>query len=341
MSSIKDIAANRQRVYIWGNQIPGNHPGSKRDIMDWHEEYTEQELFTKYPGIWDKNSKDLGDLTGNDTMVYRQEIQVGFAKETYEDEPFLIPYLCEGSDRAVIICPGGAYLTKSMDSEGEDVALFLNEQGISAFVLWYRSYPYRMPLPYMDLQRAVRFLRFHAQDYRIDPDKIAAVGFSAGGNLAAVTSLVIRNAPVVWEGYTPDEIDAVNGKIDACGLIYAAISMADDKIVGVVGGREIYEDPKKREAFAERYNPISHLKKGDCPLFLAAAQDDPIVPVEFNEKLYQKAIQNEVPCEMHIYPYGGHGFGACIHEQMPMFWNDWTEVCKWKAQFAEWMKRVL
>jgi len=341
MSNLQDIAANRKRIYIWGDQIPGNHPDSKRDIMDWHEEYTQEDLFTKYPGIWDKSTKELGDLTGNDTMVYRQEIQNGFAKETYEDQPFLIPYLCEESSRAVIICPGGAYLTKSMDSEGEDVALYLNEQGISAFVLWYRSYPYHMPLPYMDLQRAVRYLRFHASEYHIDPDKIAAVGFSAGGNLAAVTSLVLKNKPVIWEGYRPDEIDAVDGRINACGLIYAAISMEGDKIVGVIGGREIYEDPDKRAAFAECYDPISHLEEGDCPLFLAAAQDDAVVPVQFNEKLYEKAQQKNVSCEMHIYPYGGHGFGACVHEQMPMFWSDWTEVRKWKAQFADWIIRTL
>ena len=221
------------------------------------------------------------------------------------------------------------------------LACFLNEQGISAFVLWYRSYPYHMPLPYMDLQRAVRFLRYHADDYLIDPDKIAAVGFSAGGNLAAVTNLVLRNAPVVWEGYEPDEIDTADGRVNACGLIYAAISMEEDKIVGVVGGREIYEDPDRRAAFADQYDPIGHLQEGDCPLFLAAAQDDEVVPVQFNERLHQKAIEKQVPYEIHIYPYGGHGFGACIHEQMPMFGSDWTEVRKWKMQFAEWITRTL
>ena len=93
------------RIPIWGETIPGNRPESKRDVMDWHEEYTQEDLFMKYPGIWDKSTPEIGDLSGNDTMVYRQEIQTGLAKETYEDVPFLIPYLKEGSDRCVIICP--------------------------------------------------------------------------------------------------------------------------------------------------------------------------------------------------------------------------------------------
>ena len=221
-----------KRIPIWGETIPGNRPESKRDVMDWHEEYTQEDLFMKYPGIWDKSTPEIGDLSGNDTMVYRQEIQTGLAKETYEDVPFLIPYLKEGSDRCVIICPGGAYLTKSMDSEGEHIAQFLNEAGISAFVLWYRSYPNRAPLMYLDCQRAIRYVRFHADEFGIDPGKIGIVGFSAGGNLCGVTALVFRNEPVVWEGYTPDEVDAVRIMLRREGNWYINLSsLFDDNAV--------------------------------------------------------------------------------------------------------------
>lgn len=329
-----------KRIPIWGKTIPGNRPESKRDVMDWHEEYTQEDLFMKYPGIWDKSTPEIGDLSGNDTMVYRQEIQTGLAKETYEDVPFLIPYLKEGSDRCVIICPGGAYLTKSMDSEGEHIAQFLNEAGVSAFVLWYRSYPNRAPLMYLDCQRAIRYVRFHADEFGIDPGKIGIVGFSAGGNLCGVTALVFRNEPVEWEGYTPDEVDAVNGCVNALGMVYPAISMANDKIVAVIGGREIYEDPAQRQAFSDRYEMRTHVQEGDCPMFLCACWDDDVVDPYLDAELAMIASKKGVKTELHLFPYGGHGFGGCIHEQMPMFMQDWSAVKEWKGLFADWINRT-
>lgn len=76
-------------LYIWGEQIPGNNKRLKTDVLNIHEEYTPHDLFEKYPGVWDKSSDELGDLSGNDTMVYRQEIEHGPAEITYTDRPFL------------------------------------------------------------------------------------------------------------------------------------------------------------------------------------------------------------------------------------------------------------
>ena len=134
---------SKELIPIWGDVIPGNTGESKHDRMHW-----------------------------DDTLVYREEIKDGYAKETYADVPFLVPYLVPGSKKCVISCPGGAYLSKSIDNEGEQIAEFLNAAGISCFVLWYRAYPYKAPYMFLDLQRAIRFLRFHAEEYGFDPDQI-------------------------------------------------------------------------------------------------------------------------------------------------------------------------
>ena len=328
---------------IWGEgTIPGNTGESKSDVMHVDTSLTWEDVFTRYPCIWDKSTDALGDLRGNDFMVWDEEIQRGYAQETYSDVPQLIPFLAEGSDRCVILCPGGAYLTKSMESEGKEVAEFLNRAGISAFVLWYRSYPYRAPLMFLDAQRAVRYVRYHAADYGLNSHKIAIAGFSAGGNLAGVEALCLRNAPVEWPGYTPDVIDAVDGNPDALGLIYPAVAMQGDKIVAVIAGREVYEDPQKREEFAARYDLRTHVQPGDAPVFLCAAADDPVVPPPILVELQQAYAKQGVSCELHIFPYGDHGFGACVpHPPVGPFQQaDFSAVRQWPGLFCNWIDNV-
>ena len=328
---------------IWGEgNIPGNTGESKSDVMHVDKSLTWEQVFTEYPGIWDKSSDALGDLRGNDFMVWDEEIVRGYACETYSDVPILIPFLVEGSDRCVIICPGGAYLTKSMESEGQEVAEFLNRAGISAFVLWYRSYPYRAPLMFLDAQRAVRYVRHHAAEYGLDPHKIVISGFSAGGNLAGVEALCFRNEPVEWPGYTPDAVDAEDGNPDAIGLIYPAVSMHGDKIVAVIAGREVYEDPERREAFADRYDLRANVRAGDAPAFLCAAADDPVVPPKFLVELEQAYAAKGVSCEMHMFPFGDHGFGACQpHPPVgPFAVPDYSAVKQWPGLFCNWIDNV-
>ncbi|WP_303973197.1 alpha/beta hydrolase [Streptococcus merionis] len=329
-----------EKLYIWGEQIPGNHSGSKTDRLDIHEEYTAQDMFEKYPGIWDKSTDTIGDISGNATMVYRQEIEHGPAGMIYEDKPFLVPYLVEGAERAVIICPGGAYLTKSMIEEGQHIAEHLNDAGISAFVLWYRTYPYQAPIMFLDAQRAIRFVRFHAKDYGINPDHISMIGFSAGGNLAGVTGFVMRNQAVAYPDYQADAIDQVSADLSALALIYPAIALEDDKILVVLAGEETYNDKAKGHAFARQYDMRTHLQSGDQPLFLCAALDDEVVPAQHIFDLAKIAKEKEVATEVHVFAEGGHGFGGCQGEQMPQFYHDRTLVSQWLDLYVNWLNRV-
>lgn len=316
-----------EKLYIWGDKIPGNSQKSKIDVLDIHKEYTEEDLFEKYPGIWDKTSAELGDLSGNDTMVFHQEIENGPAKMTYEDEPFLIPYLVEGSERCVIICPGGAYLTKVMEDE-KATAEALNRAGISAFILWYRTYPYYAPLMFLDCQRAIRYVRYHASDYGITPEKIALIGFSAGGNLAFESYYWLRNRNLMPEDYSSDEIDKVDATVAGLAGVYPALSLVNDKIIAILAGRDTYDNLKKRDQFAKEYEIFSRVQKGDAPLFLCAAMDDVIVDPTHLLTLTKIAKEKEIPVELHLFPQGGHGL------------NDETILKLWKKLFITWLDRL-
>ncbi len=341
-----DKAKEAEKIRIWGEKIPGNTGESKQDIMHWDDSMSFQDMFEKYPGVWDKSTDEIGDMRGNDTITYREEIKDGYAGETYDDEPFLMPFLVPGSKIAVISCPGGAYLSKSIANEGVDIAEFLNAAGISCFVLWYRSYPYKAPYMFLDLQRAIRYLRFHAAEYGIAPDKIATVGFSAGGNLSVVQATITRNRAITEfaPDYTPDEVDRVDGNTNAVGLVYPAVSVLGDKIQVVMNGKENYNDLAVRKSFGEQYETKNFVKEGDCPYFLCNAMDDEVIDaflmVDFARALKEKGIS----AELHVFPYGGHGFGGCKPQPMPPIPGlnppDLTAVSQWRELFVTWLKKL-
>ena len=331
-----------KRIFIWreGN-IPGNTGESKLTVMQPDLNMTMEQIFRSKGGVFDKSTLNIPSMVPDDSLVWQNEIVNGYAQETFSDVPFLIPYLVEGSDRCVICCPGGAYLFKSMEGEGSDIAEFLNAQGISVFVLWYRTYPNFSPLMFLDLQRAVRYIRYHAGEYGIDPEKIAAVGFSAGGNLVGVHAVRYGNKEVEYPGYVPDEIDRQDGRLNAAGLIYPAVDLSNDKALAALGGFEAYQDKEKRKALADSLDILHHLDKECPPLFLCAAQDDEMVnPVPLAE-LNVTAMKLGISTEFHMFPSGGHGFGGCVLREGPFGKPDYSVVGQWKGLFANWILRTL
>ncbi len=161
------------RIEIW-ETVAGNSDRSKLDDMniDYGNKNTLFATITFADKIVNSHYEDAEREI--DTFTYLYEIKGGYENETYTDVPYLIPYLVDDSDSAVIVIPGGGFGYKSMDgnnSEGKDIAATLNKNGISAFVLHYRTNPYEYPISYLDLQRAVRYLRFHADEFHISPEK--------------------------------------------------------------------------------------------------------------------------------------------------------------------------
>ncbi|MEM6279118.1 MAG: alpha/beta hydrolase, partial [Verrucomicrobiota bacterium] len=151
--------------------------------------------------------------------------------------PLLHAYPTHGSSEhtgaAVIICPGGGYGGLAVDHEGHQPALWFQEQGVSAFVLHYRlgSQGYHHPAQLSDVQRAIRFVRSKAEEFQLDPSRIAVMGFSAGGHLASMAATLYDE-----EAYeAADEIDKVSARPDFVILCYPVISL--DKEITHGGSR--------------------------------------------------------------------------------------------------------
>lgn len=149
----------------------------------------------------------------------------------YFDDPDFRPYLTsypvpEGTEikGAVLICPGGAFQFRSDQPEGVDVAEALSALGYQSFVVDYRLRPYTQQEGALDLARAVRFVRAHAQEYGIDQQDIAVMGFSAGGILSGEMLLNFDGdvLPTALDpDYQPDSLDEVSADAAACGMIYS------------------------------------------------------------------------------------------------------------------------
>src|SRR5262245_30263764 len=125
---------------------------------------------------------------------------------------------------AMIVCPGGGYVSLASNHEGRQVASYLNSLGIAAFVLRSRLGPrYHHPIELGDAQRAIRMLRAHASEWRIDPARIGIMGFSAGGHLAMTASTLFD----AGDPGAPDPIDRPGSRPDFTVLGYPVISMTE------------------------------------------------------------------------------------------------------------------
>jgi len=247
----------------------------------------------------------------------------GAKGDTLEDKPRITPYLVpgDGPNACIVVCPGGGYGGRAAH-EGEPVARWLNTLGISAVVLDYRVKPYQHPIPLGDAQRAIRFVRAKAAEWRIDPRRVGILGFSAGGHVAA-------SASTIFDAGNPNAsnpIDRPSCRPDATILCYPVITFGefrhDGSMVNLLG-KDL--DSKLRESLSleTRVTPQTP------PTFLWHTSDDPAVPVE-NSLLYAMALRkNKVPFALHIFPRGPHGIGLAANV---------PEARQWSALCAEWLK---
>jgi acetyl esterase/lipase len=236
-----------------------------------------------------------------------------------QDEPTLTPYLLGGEGHGcVIISPGGAYTMKALH-EAEPMALAIKALGFSAFVLDYRVQPYRHPVPQMDAARAVRHVRCNAVKYGVNPDRIAVLGFSAGGHLAACTG-------VFWDRGDPeasDPVERVSSRPDAMVLCYPVIDMA-----GVLKHKgsaiNLLGDLAGNKALRRAVSPYLHVAADTCPAFLWHTADDDSVPVGNSIEMFEALRAHGVAAELHVFPKGSHGLG--LAEGDPQV-SQWMGLC--------------
>ena len=209
------------RVNIWG-AIPGNDIVNKTEYMEIDSEPPVPVARLRFEkAITGSEYKDVLNII--DTYTYTHGIQGEYDSILFNDEPFVIPYIVENSEKAVIIVPGGGYAIRSYegkDDEGVDIAKALNRNGVSAFVFWYRANPYPYPIAEMDLQRAVRWVRARASDYGYQSDQISLLGYGAGGNLVCEYINKIMGNTIFPESYGQDDIDGISDTVSEAAMIY-------------------------------------------------------------------------------------------------------------------------
>ncbi len=338
-------------IPIWGKELPGNSTNNKLAYLD---------IGPKRPDFWlmlnaafsmaGTEAKDLNKAKRKlDTYQYYHEIHSGFRPKTFEDVPCMDYYPCDGADTAVLIIPGGGFTYQSNSGialekqyEGGALAVKLNNAGIAAFVLSrYRLDPYRMPIPLLDTQRAIRYIRFHAKDFGIDPNKIGITGFSAGGYMAAATVHILRNRSVneiIADAgrtdicYAPDEVDQTDAVCAFAGLPYAMLSFSGTvPAMCAAFPLDEVQDADRRNALIQKYDTIRCIRPGDPPAFIALGTKDAAVDNTDDKTRYMKAMDDAgVPYEYLSIPGAPHGFGA--KDGKYSYWVD---------KFIAWIKETL
>lgn len=248
-----------------------------------------------------------------------------------EEIPTLTAYIPENktSDGAVVILPGGGYHIRA-EHEGAGYAKFLCSHGITAFVCGYRVYPHHFPLPLIDSRRAVSTVRFYADKYKIDKNKIAIMGSSAGGHLAALTSTYFEKTE--FDG--ADEIDKEDFIPNAQILCYPVIKLLSKKDGAHIGSAEALLGEKVLE-IGEEVTPELIVSDKTPKAFIWHTFEDDCVRVT-NSLDYAKALKEKnIPVEMHIFPDGRHGLGLPEGEDKLS-----KHIAQWGNLLINWLKYI-
>jgi endo-1,4-beta-xylanase len=213
-------------------------------------------------------------------------------------KPSITVYLPDAKNATgtgVVIAPGGGHSTLWMDHEGYNVAKWLSEHGVAGFVLKYRlarekGSTYTIDgTSLADTQRAIRLVRSRAAEWGIDPNRLGVIGFSAGGELAALAATRFDNG----DSNARDAIDRLGSKPSFFGLLYPAI-------------------PKDMQ-----------LSKETPPAFLACGENDRLNISQGLPELYLALKRAGASAELHVFTKTGHGFGVRAASKGPA--SEWPD----------------
>lgn len=230
---------------------------------------------------------------------------------------------------AVIVCPGGSYHHLGLKSEGTTTATWFAENGVTAFVLKYRTAEslYHYPAMLQDIQRAIQLVRENADEWDIDPAKVGVIGFSAGGHLVTM-------AGEFWQ--THDEISKlgiqtnVSLRPDFVIPVYPVVTMQDDiahrwSRNSLLGKGKKNQTQARKDEFSMELNVPADMP----PTYVVVCDDDPVVIPENSLRLYNALQAAGIPSRLARYPWGKHGFG--------MKNNDFMEEFHYNQPLREWL----
>jgi len=227
---------------------------------------------------------------------------------------------------AIIVAPGGAYGRIVLDKEAAEMARWLNPLGVTVFLMQYRlpaeGHENGKDAPLSDAQRAVRFVRKHASEWKLDPRKIGVLGSSAAGHMMGM----LGAKPDQSSYAAIDDVDKLSARPDFMILMYPVISMDTDIVNMESRNNLLGKDPTPELITA--YSADRQVQPGSAPTFIVVTEGDRAVPPE-NGTRYCNALKKVgVSCELHSFKEGGHGFGIRDARQLPV--SDWPNLAtKW------------
>jgi len=249
----------------------------------------------------------------------------------------------------VIACSGGWYSDHGQIATG--FAPYWNsflKRGYTVFAVVHGSNPrYTIPEILQDMNRAVRFIRYHAKDYGIDPNRIGISGGSAGGHLSLMQGTAGDNG----DPKAADPIDRVSSRVQAVGCFFPPTDFLNYGVAGkeAIGGVilkdvaapfEFQEWDNDRRVFKTitdkaaihfivlAISPINHVDAKTPPTLIFHGDKDPIVPLQQSQIFIEKLKQNKVPCELVVKPGAGHGWGEGLDA-------DFAKICDWFDKYLK------
>lgn len=241
------IAQIRDTIYLWPTKVPGENEAKHEPVQTPNKK---------------RNITRLTDVTDPALIIFEPDTSIN-------------------NGAGIIICPGGGYTILAIDIEGYEVAEWLNRLGFTAFVLQYRV-PNKQGGALNDIQRAIRVIRNRIDTWKLNPEKLGVMGFSAGGSLSARASTLFT-----LETYAKvDSIDSISCRPDFTLLVYPA-----------------YLDKGESRSLT----PELLVSNNTPPMFIFGTADDKYG----NSSLVMATAlrDNKIPVELHFLANGGHGYG--------------------------------
>ena len=244
------------------------------------------------------------------------------------DKPTLTICLPDGdraAGSAVVICPGGGYAVLAAGHEGRDIARWLNGMGVAGFILEYRHRQrgYGHPAPLQDAQRAIRTVRARAAQWKIDPQKIGIMGFSAGGHLASTAGTHFDKG----NPEARDPVERASCRPDFMILCYPVIAFGEPYTHRGSQRNLIGKDPDPK--LVRSLSNEKQVTAETPPAFLFHTDEDTGVPPENSVFFYLALRRVKVPAELHVYRRGRHGLGLAAKT---------AGTSSWPRRCEDWMR---
>lgn len=251
--------------------------------------------------------------------VSRPEIQV------------YLPAKMRATGTSIVVLPGGGYAGLTFDFEGAQQAQFLADHGVAAFIVKYRIPSDKTMVdksigPLQDAQQGIRFVRQHAAEYNLDPNRVGVIGFSAGGHLATTLATHFKKSYV-------DNPDHINLRPDFLIAVYPVISM-EAKITHS-GSRDALLGPNPSKEQVRLFSNELQVSAETPPTLILHATDDQLVDVDNSIAFYEALRHAGVPVEMRLFEKGQHGFFLMPRDRWQSTIVDWLTMEGWLCKRAE------